>query len=309
MKNKKITVLGSINMDLVTFTRRVPNIGETVLGQSFHMVPGGKGANQAVATARLGADVTLIGCVGNDSFGTELMDHLEKQGVNVDNVKPVTDSSTGIASITIIEGDNQIIVVPGANYEVTSEFIEGYEEIISSSDILILQLEIPVESVEKAVELAKKHHVKVILNPAPIQPLSKKLLLSVDYLTPNEHEQQLLLETNGLTTEERENVLSKCIITRGSKGIVFYHNKKVKEIPSFKVDVVDTTGAGDTFNGALAYSLSLDSDLEKACDFANAAAALSVTKFGAQGGMPTIEEVREFMHMRSDCNEKTWDTK
>jgi ribokinase len=294
MKNKKITVIGSINMDLVTCTNRVPVMGETVMGESFHTIPGGKGANQAVAAARLGADTCLIGCIGNDLFGQDLLAHLKKQGINTSYVEPVTHSSTGTASITISNGDNHIIVVPGANYAVTPEFVAKHEQVIAQSDLLMLQLEIPIESVEKAVELANKHHVKVILNPAPIQPLSKELLKKIDYLTPNEYEQQLLFESNEWTEIEREEMISKCIITKGSKGIVFYSNGE-KEIPSYKVDVVDTTGAGDSFNGALAYSLSHGASLEDACQFANAVAALSVTKLGAQGGMPTFAEVQAFL--------------
>ncbi len=298
MNNKKITVIGSINMDLVTSANRVPNMGETVLGEAFHTIPGGKGANQAVAAARLGAETTMIGCVGDDSFGHELWKHLKNQGINTEYVEHIPSSSTGIASITLSSGDNSIIVVPGANYHVTPEVVARYEEVIAGSDILLLQLEIPLGSVEKAVELAVKHHVKVILNPAPIQPLPKELLQKINYLTPNEHEQQLLLDSNEWTETEREEMLRKCIITKGSKGVAFYSDGE-REIPSFKVDVVDTTGAGDSFNGALAYALSNEMELEEACHFANAVAALSVTKLGAQGGMPTIEQVREFLQTKA----------
>jgi ribokinase len=294
LKSKKITVLGSINMDLVTSTNRVPVMGETVMGESFHTIPGGKGANQAVAAARLGAETYLIGCVGNDSFGPDLVQHLKNQGVHTDYVEPVTHASTGTASITISSGDNHIIVVPGANYAVTPDFVSKHEQVIAESDLLMLQLEIPIESVEKAVELANKHHVKIILNPAPIQPLSKELIQKVDYLTPNEYEQQLLLDSNEWTEKEREEMMAKCIITRGSKGITFYQNGQ-KELPSYKVKVVDTTGAGDSFNGALAVSLSEGATLEDACQFAIAVGALSVTKLGAQGGMPTKEEVHAFL--------------
>ncbi len=297
MKNKRVTVIGSINMDLVTLTNRVPVMGETVMGESFHTTPGGKGANQAVAAARLGADTTMIGCVGSDSFGRELVQHLQMEGINTENVEPVTHYSTGIASITIANGDNQIIVAPGANYQVTPEFVAKLEEVIANSGILLLQLEIPLESVEKAVELASKHQVQIILNPAPIQKLPKELLLKVDYLTPNEHEQQLLFSSADWTEEERLAILKKCIVTRGSKGITVYRDQQI-DIPSFKVDVVDTTGAGDTFNGALAYYLSEGASLEDACKYAIAAAALSVTKFGAQGGMPTNEQVKEFLEIQ-----------
>ncbi|MBT2695960.1 ribokinase [Bacillus sp. ISL-40] len=299
MKNRKITVIGSINMDLVTSTNRVPILGETLMGESFHTIPGGKGANQAVAAARLGADVTMIGCVGQDLFGQDLLKHLKEQGVNVDNVEPVTDTSTGIAAITISNGENQIIVIPGANYHVTPALVASFEDVIAKSDILLLQLEIPLESVEKAVELAHKHRVKVVLNPAPIQPLSKELLEKVDYLTPNEYEQQLLFDSVKWTEQERRAMLKKCIITRGSKGITFFQEEKV-EIPSFKVDVVDTTGAGDSFNGGFAYSISQGASLAEACQFATAVAALSVTKLGAQGGMPTMEEVRTFLRERKE---------
>lgn len=289
-----ITVIGSINMDLVTSTKAVPKMGETVLGQSFHTIPGGKGANQAVAASRLGANVTMIGCVGEDLFGTQLKDHLTKQGIFTDFVEPVTCSKTGVASITIADQDNSIIVVPGANHDVSPQFVTKYEEAIAKSDLLLLQLEIPIEAVEKAVELAKKHEVPVILNPAPIQELPKRLIQQVDYLTPNEHEQELLLHSCEWSEEELAAIKKKCIVTKGSKGVVLFDNGK-KEIPSFKVEVVDTTGAGDSFNGALAVALSEGQSLYEACQFACAVGALSVTKFGAQSGMPTKDEVEHFL--------------
>lgn len=284
-------------MDLVTATKKVPQVGETVLGQSFHTIPGGKGANQAVAASRLGADVTLIGCLGDDTFGRELPDYLQNQGINTDYVRTISDVSTGIASITLSDGDNSIIVVQGANMFVTPEMVEEHESIIANSDILLLQLEIPLESVEKAVELAKRNQVKVVLNPAPIQPLPKSLLQKVDYLTPNEHEQSMLLSSDEWTEEERKELLAKCIVTKGSKGVTLFQNGETN-IESYQVNVVDTTGAGDTFNGALAVSLCGGANLEAACKFANAAGALSVTKLGAQSGMPTLVEVNNFLEQR-----------
>lgn len=297
LTRKKIAVIGSINMDLVTATKKVPQVGETVLGESFQTTPGGKGANQAVAASRLGADVTLIGCLGNDTFGRELPDYLRNQGINTDYIKTVPDVSTGIASITLSEGDNSIIVVQGANKFVTPEMVEEHESVIANSDILLLQLEIPLESVEKAVEIAKRNQVNIVLNPAPVQPLSKDLLQKVDYLTPNEHEQDVLLSSNEWTDKERKELLEKCIVTKGSKGVTFFQNGE-RNIESFRVNVVDTTGAGDTFNGALAFSLCSGANLEAACQFANAAGALSVTKLGAQSGMPKLEEVNEFLEQR-----------
>lgn len=299
MTKKKITVIGSINMDIVTSTNILPKMGETVLGKAFHTIPGGKGANQAVAAARLGADVSMIGCVGNDTFGKELKQHLNNQGIDVQNVEPVTETSTGTATITVFDGDNSIIVVPGANYHVTPVYIERLEKMIVESDVVLLQLEIPLETVEKAVEIASKHHATIILNPAPIQLLSKELLSKIDYITPNEHEQEMLLTSSDWTDEERKEIIKKCIVTKGSKGVSILKGNE-RQIPSFNVDVVDTTGAGDTFNGALAYCLSIGYELEEACHFANAAAALSVTKFGAQGGMPTLKEVEEFLQQRGE---------
>jgi ribokinase len=290
-----ITVIGSINMDLVTSTQVMPKMGETVLGQSFHTIPGGKGANQAVAATRLGAKVTMIGCVGEDLFGKQLIDHLTDQGVFTDYVEPVTQSETGIASITLANGDNSIIVVSGANKCVSSQLIEKYEDVIAKSDLLLLQLEIPIEAVEKAVEIAKKYNVSVILNPAPIRPLSKKLLQQVDYLTPNEHEQEMLLDSCNWNEEELAMIKKKCIVTKGSKGVTFFENGE-KKIPSFKVDVVDTTGAGDSFNGALAIAICEGKSLSDACVFACAVGALAVTKFGAKSGMPTKSEVEHFLN-------------
>ncbi|MEH7346745.1 ribokinase [Bacillus sp. JJ1532] len=287
--NPKVTVVGSINMDLVTITDQVPQIGETLLGNRFQTNPGGKGANQAVAAARLGADVHMIGCVGNDSFGKELIQHLSDQGVDVSNVEPVT-GSTGTATIIVSNQDNSIIVVPAANEHVTAAFVESKRDTIASSDILILQLEIPLEGVEKAVEIAKENGVKIILNPAPIQELPADLIANVDYLTPNEHEYKVLEKAM------EENVLKeKVILTKGSKGVSFYQGGKEVNIPAFRVNVVDTTGAGDSFNGGFAVALSKGLTMDAACKYGNAVAALSTTKLGAQTGMPTENEVKNFM--------------
>jgi ribokinase len=284
-------------MDLVTSTTQIPKVGETVLGNSFHTIPGGKGANQAVAAARLGADVTMIGAVGNDSFGKTLVEHLTKEGINTENIVKVKDTSTGIASIIVSDADNSIIVVPGANNHVTPELIGKHEDKIINSNILLLQLEIPLESVIRAVELAKKHGVQTILNPAPIQKLPKELLEMVDYLTPNEHEQTLLFDSIEGTEEELAKFKEKCIVTKGSKGVMIYKNGEKIEIPSIQVEAVDTTGAGDSFNGALATALCEGLDIEEACRFANVVGAISVTKLGAQTGMPTKKEVEEFLQV------------
>lgn len=285
----KITVVGSINMDLVTITSQVPKTGETLIGDQFHMNPGGKGANQAVAVARLGGQVKLIGCVGTDSFGNDILQHLQEQGVDVSDVEPVTHM-TGTASIIVANQDNSIIVVPGANNNVTAAFVESKRDIIADSDILILQLEIPLEGVQKAIEIAKENGVKVILNPAPIQKLPLQVIQDVDYITPNEHEYLLLKE------ERNEDLFAeKLIITKGSKGVSIVEDGKEIIIPAYKMNVVDTTGAGDSFNGGLAIALSKGLDIKDACKYGNAVAALSTTKLGAQTGMPTGEEVESFI--------------
>lgn len=297
MAGKKITVIGSINMDLVTNTNQIPKVGETLLGDSFHTIPGGKGANQAVAAVRLGADVTMIGAVGNDSFGHLLVGNLINQGINTKSIMKVEDTSTGIATIIVSNGDNSIIVVPGANHHITPEVIDKHEDKIKDSNILLLQLEIPLKSVIRAVELAKKYGVRTILNPAPIQKLPIELLNMVDYLTPNEHEQALLFTSVDGTDEVLEKLKEKCIVTKGSKGVMIFKNGEEIEIPSIRVEAVDTTGAGDTFNGALATALCDGLELEQACRFANIAGAISVTKLGAQTGMPTKKQLEEFLHI------------
>jgi ribokinase len=297
MTGRRITVIGSINMDLVTRTTQIPKVGETVLGQSFHTIPGGKGANQAVAAARLGADVTMIGAVGDDSFGRTLVDHLTKQGINTKNIMEVKGVSTGVASIVLSKADNSIIVVPGANNYITPEVIEEHEDRIKNSSILLVQLEIPLESVIRCVELAKKHGILTILNPAPIQKLPKELLEMVDYVTPNEHEQALLFNSIDGTDQELEKLKEKCIVTKGSKGVMIFKNGEKIEIPSIQVEAVDTTGAGDSFNGALAYAFCEGLEIEEACRFANVVGAISVTKLGAQTGMPTKKEVEEFLQL------------
>lgn len=277
-------------MDLVTITKRMPLQGETVVGETFRLIPGGKGANQAVAAARLGADVQMIGAVGTDAFGTELLQHLAKEGIIVDGVKPVTDTETGIATIIISEGDNRIIVVPGANHALRPDDLERWEEKIATSDVCLLQLEIPLSVVERAVSIAKRNGVRVILNPAPAQPLPDTLLDQVDFLTPNEHERDIVLAGRPL-----KQWAHKLIVTEGKRGVSFQRNGEQVLIPGFRVPVVDTTGAGDTFNGALAVALSKGMELEEACRYANAAAALSVTKLGAQTGMPTERELESFL--------------
>ncbi|OSI07665.1 Ribokinase [Neisseria animaloris] len=296
MNPKKITVVGSINMDLVTGSPRFPKQGETLLGTSFNRFMGGKGANQAVAAARLGADVCMIGAVGNDGFGSELLAHLKQEGVDTAHVKILPHLPTGMANITVAGGDNHIIVVSGANFGITPADIETCEARIAESDVVLSQLEIPMECVITAAKLARKHGKPFVLNPAPAQKLPAGLLELVTLLTPNAYELAISL---GLPEDTPVETLIRqagrpVLMTRGSEGVVYNDdNGTLHRQPSFKVTPVDTTGAGDTFNGAFAVFLheGMATAVRKAC----AAAALSVTKAGAQGGMPTLAELEAFL--------------
>jgi ribokinase len=288
-----IVVVGSINADLVFEADRRPNSGETLIGKDFKTVPGGKGANQAIAASRLGAKVAMMGCLGEDQNGIFLEENLKVNKVETKFIKKVKGIPSGVAGITLAEGDNSIIVVPGANYEVDKTYIDKNIEVIKSAKIVLLQLEIPIEVVEYVIDICSKNKVKTILNPAPIQKLKEDTLEKLDYLTPNEHEFEILY---GSKREEEmlKKHKNKLIITKGSEGVSFSDGDKVINIPSNKVEVVDTTGAGDTFNGSFAYSLVKGMSIKESIEFANKAAAISVTKFGAQGGMPTLKEVDEF---------------
>jgi len=288
----KVTVIGSSSMDLVVTSNIRPGAGETVLGESFKTVPGGKGANQAVAAARLGADVSMIGCVGEDHYGKAILENFKSNGVSVKNVKPVTDSDSGTAHIILAEGDNSIVVVKGANDYITPDYVEKAKEKIKEADIVLIQQEIPEETVEYVAQLCQELKVPLLLNPAPARPLKAEVIEQVSYITPNEHEAELLFEG-----KEKEEVLkqypNKLFITEGKQGVRYFNGKKEVLVPSYQVETIDTTGAGDTFNAALAVALAEGMGFEKGIQFANRAASLSVTKFGAQGGMPTRKEVEE----------------
>lgn len=284
-----ITVIGSINMDIVVQANIFPKQGETVLGELFTTIPGGKGANQAIAAARLGSKVQMIGAVGQDSFGTELYQNLINEKIDVKGVSK-TENSTGIANILLHDSDNRIIVVPGANFDVTKETIDQHIEQIEKSTLVMLQLEIPTETIEYVLTACEEKNIPVLLNPAPAANFKKEWINKVSYLTPNETECELIFG------QDVETVLTqypnKIIVTLGSEGAAYHNGKELVRVPGFKTKAVDTTGAGDTFNGAFAHALGLGNSITEAVKFANIAASLSVEKFGAQGGMPTSEQVK-----------------
>jgi ribokinase len=273
-----IVVFGSINMDLVSRTPRLPVPGETLRGSDFFTAPGGKGANQAVACARLGASVAMIGRVGEDVFGAALRDGLRKFGVDVGSVIS-TPGPSGVAVIAVDErGENSIVIIPGANDQVGIDDLERLEAALHGADHLLLQLEIPLEAVTAATRLARTRKVHTIVDPAPASRLPEEFHTLIDVITPNETEAAALV---GFTVNDPASA--------GQAG---------EMIPGFHIEAVDTTAAGDAFNGALAVALGKGLGLPDAVRFANAAGALAATRLGAQACMPTAAEVEKFLHER-----------
>lgn len=306
---KKIIVLGSINMDLVVSTGRAPEGGETLTGSSFQTIPGGKGANQAVAIARQGGEVAMIARVGNDGFGNELIAKLAENKVNVNRVKRDDHYSTGVALIVVEEsGQNRIIVVAGANGQVNSADVDEACDLFGQRDYLVTQLEIPMAAVAYAIAAAKAKGIQTILNaaPAPTSPMDESLLKQIDYLLVNESEAEAI---SGKPVKNLESALEvanflqkktngKVILTLGEQGAVAADGNSVWHTPSFKVKAVDTTAAGDAFTGGLVNSLQQGISLKEAMVHANAAGALAACKFGAQPSLPTSEEIREFINLQ-----------
>ncbi len=291
----RIVVVGSINMDLVTQAPRFVGPGETILGERFLSVPGGKGANQAVAAARLGAAVALVGAVGDDAFGQQLWQGLAIEGIDLSHARRLGGCASGTASITIAGGENQIIVVPAANAHVTPAQVENAQALIGRADAVLVQMEIPLDTVEATLRLGHRLGVPVILNPAPAQPLPTEWLKLARYITPNQHELAILLDADPDVDFRAlmRRAPGPVVLTRGADGAWYREHGEPVHQPGFAVDVVDSTGAGDTFNAALAVFLheGLAEAVRKAC----AAAALSVGRLGAQGGMPTRSEVEALL--------------
>ncbi|HUZ18188.1 MAG TPA: ribokinase [Spirochaetia bacterium] len=308
---KKLCVIGSLNTDLVTRMERFPAPGETVRGVDFGIFAGGKGANQAVAAARLGGEVLFIGKVGDDHYGADYLALFEREGVSTRGVGIERSASSGVAVIMIDgRGENTIVVTPGANSAVDVAFLLSKWELLESFDIFLLQLEIPIETV---VEAAKRLHAAgktVILDPAPAAPVPPDLLRSVDYLTPNEHELAVLAGQGGRDFESagaaaRTLVSSgggTVVLKRGAEGAAIVSSDLSVRVPGFPVRAVDTTAAGDTFNGALGVALAEGMSLRDAVLFANAAGALSTTAFGAQSAMPKRAAVMALIGGRGGGN-------
>lgn len=295
----RIVVVGSINMDLVTLAPRFAMPGETIMANRFLTIPGGKGANQAVAAARLGAEVALVGALGDDSFGKQLRQGLASENIDLQHVQSIPDCASGTASITVAQGDNHILVVSAANARLTPVHVERASALIARADAVLVQLEVPLETVEATVRLAHRLGVPVILNPAPAQPLPTDWLKLARCVTPNQHELSIVLGGDSRETDAQDfralmqRLPCPVVVTRGAEGAWYRESGEPIHQDGYRVAVVDTTGAGDTFNAAL--SVFLHQGMAVAVRKACAAAALSVSRLGAQGGMPSLAELEALL--------------
>lgn len=299
---KKITVVGSLNMDVVIETPHMPKCGETISGRKVTMVPGGKGANQAYAVGKLGGDVTMIGAVGTDASGEALLDNLRSVNVNVSGIRKLQDGTTGQAFIAVDDnGDNSIIIIAGTNGHVTKEVIDENAQIIRESDIVIMQLEIPLEVVEYVKELALEAGKTVIVDPAPaVSDIPESFWQGIDYIKPNETELAILTGEKMSTEDELvkgarkmiEKGVKNVIVTLGGDGCLFVTTDTAELFPSNKVKAVDTTAAGDSFTAAFALALSQGADYKEAIRLGQKVSSIAVTRKGAQTSIPSMEEVQ-----------------
>jgi ribokinase len=307
----KVVVVGSFMMDLVVKAERRPRKGETLIGDEFGMFIGGKGANQAIAAARLGAQVHMVGRLGTDLFGDMFISALGEDNINTQFIIRDSEVGTGVGTPVIdAQGDNSIIIIPRANMRLSIEDVNQAEEAISAADALLLQLEVPIPSSQRAAEIARASGATVILNPAPAQELPDDFLKYIDIIAPNETETEMLTEvevTDQAGAERAAKVLldkgmSAVVLTLGERGALLLTKDKTKAIPAYKVDVVDTTAAGDAFCGALATFTAKGESLEQAVAYANAAGAIAVTIMGAEPSMPTQQQLEHFLREKKVDN-------
>jgi ribokinase len=305
-------VVGSLNMDLVVRTERMPSPGETVRGKAFRTIPGGKGANQAAAIALLGAEVAMVGRVGEDAFGPKLVENMASKGVDTAHILSTPDVASGNAMIIVdAHGQNSIVIAAGANGQVSRQDVDACEAILCDADYLVLQLEIPLETVSYAAEKAAACGTPVMLNPAPAAPIPESLLRQVAYLVPNETEAQTLtgVPVNDLASAEQAarqlqaQGVPVVIVTLGERGALLLTEEKTVHVPAPQVEAVDTTAAGDAFIGGLVAGLSQGKVLEDAVRYACCAGALAVTRFGAQPSLPSASDVQS-LYARSASSER-----
>lgn len=309
VKDIDVLVIGSLNIDIVVEAERQPRPGETIRGTSFFTVPGGKGANQAVAASRLGLNVKMLGCVGADEYGCQAVEALAHNGVDVSGIARVSGGSTGCALITVVGGENTIILFEGANAHCIPSAFDALEDEIARARILLMQMEIPAEMTRRAGEIARANGTLFILNPAPApaQMMSREMLSLVDVLMPNEHEAKSLLAIAPEAPMRPEEIVTafadagfdgEVVATLGSQGAVYRDGDEILVQPAYEVQAVDTTGAGDAFIAGFCYGR-LNLARREAVAFAAAAAAINVTYYGAQPGLPTREEVESFLRERA----------
>jgi len=301
---KKALVIGSLNMDMTVKVEELPKLGETIFGDDFYESCGGKGANQAVAISKLGMETEMIGMVGKDSQGEKLIQNLNKYGIKSDNIIK-SDDLTGRAIITVDKkGDNNIIVIPGSNFKITKEYIQEKQDVIASSDVVILQNEIPFETVEFSLLKAKELGKITIFNPAPARQLSEKIFKNTDYLILNETEMEEIfgigindkVYIGRIFHKKKECGIRNIILTLGDNGsILFSEDDNIKKYDAYEVKAVDTTAAGDSFIGAFTMKICETGDVDKAIKYATAVSAIVVTRQGAQDSIPTREEIEKFI--------------
>lgn len=299
-----IIVVGSLNMDLVVHTNRHPKPGETLLGSNFQTFPGGKGANQAVAAARAGGQVCMIGRVGDDAFGNVLLENITRDGIDASQVRRTPQASSGVALITLdAAGQNTIVVASGANGLFTPQDVLESESVFENAAALLLQLETPLDTVAQAVNLARKYNIRVILNPAPARILPSKFLAEVDYLIPNENELAFMTGVQGISLglDSLSGLVGKAVIvTLGGNGVMVADRRKRHHLAGHTVNVIDTVAAGDAFVGAFAVALAEGKNALDAAAFGNAAGAITVTRAGAQPSIPTRSEINKFLGISRD---------
>lgn len=302
-----VCVVGSLVFDLVAKADTFPKVGQSVLGNFFGMFPGGKGANQSLQIAKLKQKVFLVGKVGDDFFGNKILKSLKSGGVNIGLVDKDKKTTTAIANIIVDKtGHNQIVMVPAANMQIKKEQINKNKNLIAKAKILLLQFEIPLEINLLAMQIAKKNKVKIILNPAPAKKVADNILKLADFITPNETELEIISEVKikSLNSVEKgceilyNKGIKNIIVTLGEKGCFLYNKNGGKLFKAFKVQAVDTTAAGDAFNGAFCVGLLNNEPLEKCIMLAQAAGALATTKYGAQPSLPSLREVNKFLQHR-----------
>jgi len=300
-----VLVVGSINMDMVVRVTEMPAPGQTLAGEGFAMSPGGKGANQAVAAARAGAKCIMLGRVGDDPFGHELREVLAADGIDCDGIMTAKEAVTGTAMIMVDKlGENSIVISGGANLALTPDDIFPRADLFEAADVVVMQLEIPLPTVRAAMDLARRHRCRIVLDPSPVPGRLDEELLAVDIITPNAIEAELLTGTHAAEERADRQVASQLIergaraavLKLGARGsLVVSSDGEMSRVPPFRIDIVDTTGAGDAFTGNLAAAIAGGESLAEAARIANAAGALACTKFGAQTAIPTMDEIRMLM--------------